>query len=123
MLVVGGGDGGHWRATVGPLTWRHVHSDSMLHAHAERGEGGAGGGRQRRRALACYSRAIFLVTACCMRMQNEAKAVLVVGGGDGGVLREVARHRGIEQIHIAEIDACAPPSLACACMWVFVQAC
>ena len=40
-----------------------------------------------------------------MRVQNEAKAVLVVGGGDGGVLREVARHRGIEQIHIAEIDA------------------
>ena len=84
VLAVGGSDGGHWRATVGPFSW---------------------------------------MTACCMRMQNEAKAVLVVGGGDGGVLREVARHRGIEQIHIAEIDACAPPSLACACMWVFVQAC
>ena len=47
-----------------------------------------------------------------MRMQNEAKAVLVVGGGDGGVLREVARHRGIEQIHIAEIDGCVPSSLS-----------
>jgi spermidine synthase len=40
--------------------------------------------------------------------QREPKAVLVVGGGDGGVLREVARHRCIEHIHIAEIDACAP---------------
>ena len=58
-----------------------------------------------------------------MRVQNEAKAVLVVGGGDGGVLREVARHRGIEQIHIAEIDAYAPPSLAGACIWVHVRAC
>lgn len=58
-----------------------------------------------------------------MRMQNEAKAVLVVGGGDGGVLREVARHRGIEQIHIAEIDAFAPSSLACACIWGFARAC
>ena len=57
------------------------------------------------------------MTACCMRMQTEAKAVLVVGGGDGGVLREVARHRGIEQIHIAEIDACAPSRLARARTW------
>lgn len=47
---------------------------------------------------------------CVLELQNEPKAVLVVGGGDGGVLREVARHRGIEQIHIAEIDACAPHS-------------
>ena len=30
--------------------------------------------------------------------------MLVVGGGDGGVLREVTRHGGIERIEIAEID-------------------
>jgi spermidine synthase len=30
--------------------------------------------------------------------------VLVVGGGDGGVLREVSRHKSIEQIDICEID-------------------
>eukprot|EP00850_Spirogloea_muscicola_P007063 SM000035S13043 [mRNA] locus=s35:48640:51178:+ [translate_table: standard] len=30
--------------------------------------------------------------------------VLVVGGGDGGVLREVSRHQGVERIDIAEID-------------------
>ena len=30
--------------------------------------------------------------------------MLVVGGGDGGVLREVARHPGIQEIHLAEID-------------------
>lgn len=41
-------------------------------------------------------------------LQNEPKKVLVVGGGDGGVLREVARHPGIEEIHLAEIDEYAP---------------
>lgn len=30
--------------------------------------------------------------------------VLVVGGGDGGVLREVARHSSVEHIDICEID-------------------
>lgn len=32
------------------------------------------------------------------------KKVLVVGGGDGGVLREVSRHVSVEQIDICEID-------------------
>ncbi|CAN1751219.1 Spermine synthase [Linum perenne] len=32
------------------------------------------------------------------------KAVLVVGGGDGGVLREISRHSSVETIDICEID-------------------
>ncbi|KAK1275417.1 Spermidine synthase [Acorus gramineus] len=32
------------------------------------------------------------------------KKVLVIGGGDGGVLREVSRHASVEQIDICEID-------------------
>ncbi|KAI4304959.1 hypothetical protein MLD38_040412 [Melastoma candidum] len=32
------------------------------------------------------------------------KKVLVIGGGDGGVLREVARHSSVETIEICEID-------------------
>ncbi|CAO2838660.1 unnamed protein product [Amaranthus hypochondriacus] len=32
------------------------------------------------------------------------KKVLVVGGGDGGVLREISRHTSVEQIDICEID-------------------
>ncbi|KAL5727044.1 spermidine synthase [Ranunculus cassubicifolius] len=32
------------------------------------------------------------------------KKVLVVGGGDGGVLREIARHGSVESIDICEID-------------------
>ena len=35
---------------------------------------------------------------------RAAKRALVVGGGDGGVLRELARHASLEEIHIAEID-------------------
>lgn len=34
-----------------------------------------------------------------------AKRVLIIGGGDGGMLREVAKHRGVEQITMVEIDA------------------
>lgn len=30
--------------------------------------------------------------------------VLIVGGGDGGVLREVAKHPGVERIVMCEID-------------------
>ena len=30
--------------------------------------------------------------------------VLIVGGGDGGVLREVAKHSSVEEIHMCEID-------------------
>ncbi len=30
--------------------------------------------------------------------------MLVVGGGDGGVLREVAKHSMVEEIHLCEID-------------------
>ena len=32
------------------------------------------------------------------------KSVLVIGGGDGGVLREIARHPSVEDIVICEID-------------------
>ncbi|KAH9627190.1 hypothetical protein KSS87_020736 [Heliosperma pusillum] len=32
------------------------------------------------------------------------KKVLVIGGGDGGVLREIARHSSVDQIDICEID-------------------
>ncbi len=33
-----------------------------------------------------------------------ARRVLIIGGGDGGILREVARHRDIERITMVEID-------------------
>ncbi|MGP4123692.1 MAG: polyamine aminopropyltransferase [Sodalis sp. (in: enterobacteria)] len=36
---------------------------------------------------------------------GNAKKVLIIGGGDGGMLREVSRHLGVEQITMVEIDA------------------
>eukprot|EP00475_Leptophrys_vorax_P016993 TRINITY_DN234_c0_g1_i1.p1 TRINITY_DN234_c0_g1~~TRINITY_DN234_c0_g1_i1.p1 ORF type:complete len:315 (-),score=86.42 TRINITY_DN234_c0_g1_i1:36-935(-) len=32
------------------------------------------------------------------------KRVLVIGGGDGGIIREVVKHKGVEEIFICEID-------------------
>jgi spermidine synthase len=34
----------------------------------------------------------------------DPKRVLVIGGGDGGVLREIARHPNVEEIYICELD-------------------
>lgn len=36
------------------------------------------------------------------------KKVLVIGGGDGGVLREIAKHPGVESIELCEIDKMVP---------------
>ncbi|HEF4761694.1 TPA: polyamine aminopropyltransferase [Pseudomonas putida] len=35
---------------------------------------------------------------------GAAKRVLIIGGGDGGMLREVAKHRSVEHITMVEID-------------------
>ncbi|MGH8354506.1 MAG: polyamine aminopropyltransferase [Pseudomonas sp.] len=35
---------------------------------------------------------------------GAAKRVLIIGGGDGGMLREVSKHRSVEQITMVEID-------------------
>ena len=37
-------------------------------------------------------------------LPHTPKKALVVGGGDGGVLRELSRYESLEEIHIAEID-------------------
>jgi spermidine synthase len=39
---------------------------------------------------------------------NSAKKVLIIGGGDGGVLREVCKHKKIELVHLVEIDEQIP---------------
>lgn len=36
---------------------------------------------------------------------TEPKSALVIGGGDGGVLRELAKHKSIEHVDMVEIDA------------------
>ena len=36
---------------------------------------------------------------------GEVRQVLIIGGGDGGMLREVLKHQGVEQVTMVEIDA------------------
>lgn len=38
------------------------------------------------------------------------KKVLVIGGGDGGVVREVLRHESVEEVVLCDIDKVTPPS-------------
>ncbi|GLI64183.1 hypothetical protein VaNZ11_007375 [Volvox africanus] len=53
-----------------------------------------------------YQEMIAHVPMCSL--ERPAKKVLVVGGGDGGVLRELARYPHVEEIHMAEIDKMVP---------------
>ncbi len=45
-----------------------------------------------------------MITHLPMFACKNPKKVLIVGGGDGGVLREVVKHAGVEEIHMCEID-------------------
>lgn len=36
------------------------------------------------------------------------KRVLVIGGGDGGVLREVVKHPSVEEVILCDIDEAVP---------------
>lgn len=46
-----------------------------------------------------------MLTHVPLLAHGQAKKVLIIGGGDGGMLREVSRHPGVEQITMVEIDA------------------
>lgn len=39
-----------------------------------------------------------------LTMHGDPRRVLIVGGGDGGLLREVLRHRNVEKVDMVEID-------------------
>lgn len=45
-----------------------------------------------------------MITHLPMFAQKEPKKVLIIGAGDGGVLREVCKHSCVETIHMCEID-------------------
>ncbi|KVI04666.1 Spermidine/spermine synthase family [Cynara cardunculus var. scolymus] len=56
-----------------------------------------------------YQEMIAHLPLCSIKSPKNASiflflAVLVVGGGDGGVLREISRHSSVELIDICEID-------------------
>ncbi len=46
-----------------------------------------------------------MMTHVPLLAHGSAKRVLIIGGGDGAMLREVSRHKEIEQITMVEIDA------------------
>lgn len=46
-----------------------------------------------------------MMTHVPLLAHGNAKKVLIVGGGDGGMLREICRHQKVEQITMVEIDA------------------
>ncbi|EEP92856.1 polyamine aminopropyltransferase [Yersinia kristensenii] len=46
-----------------------------------------------------------MMTHVPLLAHGQVKKVLIIGGGDGAMLREVSRHKDIEQITMVEIDA------------------
>ena len=45
-----------------------------------------------------------MITHLAMMSHPNPKRVLVVGGGDGGVLREVVKHDSVEEAILVDID-------------------
>jgi spermidine synthase len=45
-----------------------------------------------------------MLTHVVMQAHPEPKRVVVVGGGDGGIVREVLKHKSVEKIYFVEID-------------------
>lgn len=45
-----------------------------------------------------------MITHVPMAVNPNIKRVLVIGGGDGGCVRELTRYKSIEEIHMVEID-------------------
>ncbi|MFA5523490.1 MAG: polyamine aminopropyltransferase [Tissierellales bacterium] len=45
-----------------------------------------------------------MITHVAMAVNPDIKKVLVIGGGDGGTVRELTRYKSIEEIHLVEID-------------------
>ena len=45
-----------------------------------------------------------MITHVPMAVNPNIKKVLIIGGGDGGCVRELSKYKGIEEIHLVEID-------------------
>lgn len=45
-----------------------------------------------------------MITHLAMNSHPDPKKVLVIGGGDGGVLREVVKHASVEEAILCDID-------------------
>ncbi|VEU21408.1 DEKNAAC102550 [Brettanomyces naardenensis] len=45
-----------------------------------------------------------MITHLALNSHPNPKKVLVIGGGDGGVLREILKHETVEEAHLCDID-------------------
>jgi spermidine synthase len=45
-----------------------------------------------------------MITHLAMNSHPNPQKVLVIGGGDGGVLREVVKHKTVEEAILCDID-------------------
>jgi spermidine synthase len=45
-----------------------------------------------------------MLTHVVMQAHPDPKRVIVIGGGDGGIVREILKHRSVEKIYFVEID-------------------
>ena len=45
-----------------------------------------------------------MITHLAMMSHPNPKKVLVIGGGDGGVLREIVKHETVEEAILCDID-------------------
>ena len=45
-----------------------------------------------------------MLTHVVMQSHPNPKRILIIGGGDGGVVREVLKHKSVEKIYFVEID-------------------
>lgn len=45
-----------------------------------------------------------MISHPAMFTHGNAKSILVIGGGDGGTVREILRHEGVEKVTMVEID-------------------
>jgi spermidine synthase len=45
-----------------------------------------------------------MLTHVAMHTHKNPQNILVIGGGDGGTLREVLKHKPVKQVHLVEID-------------------
>ena len=54
--------------------------------------------------LTTFCRYQEMITHLAMNSHPNPKKVLVIGGGDGGVLREVVKHESVEEAILCDID-------------------
>src|SRR4030043_1569606 len=45
-----------------------------------------------------------MLTHVVMQAHPDPRKVIVIGGGDGGVVREVIKHKTVEKVYFVEID-------------------